>query len=74
MPRIAPKLRVFQKDELTFFNKADLITSFEDLAENCSPPGYTLNKANDVVLYYKIAFQTNGFSIIEKAIKVDANL
>ena len=74
MPLKAPKLNVFQKDELTLFNKADLITSFEDLVENCSPLGYSFYKANDVVLYYKIAFQTNGFPIIEEAIKVYANL
>ena len=74
VPRKAPKLRVFQEDELALFNKTDLITSFDDLTENRSPPGYTFHKSNDVVLYYKIVFQTNGFPIVGEAIKVDVNL
>ena len=74
VPRKAPKLRVFQEDELALFNKTDLITSFDNLAENRSPPGYTYHKSNDVVLYYKIVFQTNDFPIVEEAIKIDINL
>ena len=74
VPRKAPKLRVFQRDELALFNKTDLIISFDDLDENRSPPGYTYHKSNDVVLYYRIVFQTNGFPIVEEAIKVDVNL
>ena len=72
MPHKAPKLRVVQKNELTLFNKADLIPLLKEFVENCSPLGYTFYKADGVVLYYKIAFQTNGFPIIEEAIKVDA--
>ena len=70
VPRKAPNLRVFQENDLALLNKTDLITSFDDLTENRSPPGYTYHKSNDIVLYYKIVFQTNGFPIVERAIKI----
>ena len=74
MPRKAPKSRALQEDELKIFNKTDIITSFDDLAKNRSLSGYTYHKSNNVVVYYKIVFQTDGFPIIEEAVKVDANL
>ena len=74
VPRKASRLRVFQGNQLALFNKTDLITSFDDLAENRSPPGYSYHKSNGVVLYYRIVFQTNDFLILEEAIKIGINL
>ena len=70
VPRKVPNLRVFQENDLALLNKTDLLTSFDDLTENRSPPGYTYHKPNDIVLYYKIVFQTNGFPIVETTIKI----
>ena len=56
------------------FNKIDIITSFDDLTEKRSLSGYPYHKSNNVVVFYKIVFQTDGFPIIEKAIKFDVNL
>ena len=74
MPHKAPKLRVFQEDELMIFNKTDIITLYDNLTKNRSLSGYTYHKSNNVIEYYKIVFQTDGFPIIEEAIKDDANL
>ena len=70
-PRKSPKVRVFQEDELALFNKKDCIDSVDDLSEHHSPPGYTYHKSNNVVLYYKIPFQSSGFTVIEEAAKID---
>jgi len=41
--RKAPKVRVYQADELSIFNEKDHITSLDDFTERHSPPGYTFH-------------------------------
>ena len=72
--RKAPKVRIFQKDELAEFNKTDVITTLNDLTEQSFLPGYIFHRLNDTVLYYKIVFPENGFPTIEEAIKIDKKL
>ena len=38
VPRKAPKVRIFQKDEIEDFKKQDVIHNFEDLSENATLP------------------------------------
>ena len=44
VPCKAPNLRAFQEDELKIFNKINIITSFNDLTENCFLSEYTYSK------------------------------
>ena len=73
--RKAPKVRIFQKDEIEDFRKQDIIHNFEDLSEHNAPRGYQCEKTkNFIIFYHTVSNQTAGFPQIEEAIKIDRNL
>ena len=44
VPRKAPKVRIFQKDEIKDFKKQDITHNFEDLSEHNVPRDYQREK------------------------------
>ena len=56
IPRKAPKLRVYQEDEMETFRDNDIITSYKDLIEKYCPLGYQYKKTDDYVIYFNLKF------------------
>ena len=48
--RKAPKVRIFQKDEIEDFKIQDIIYNFEDLSEHNAPRGYQCEKTENFIL------------------------
>lgn len=74
-PRIAPKQRVFQKDELSDFIAADVIKDFsslDDVKLQTIPPLFRIKENDDSIVYFRINFDTDTkFPGIYEAIKTD---
>ena len=54
--RKLPKKRDFSIDEMQDFKENDTISSFEELNEKHSTPGFQFRKTADCVLYYNLQF------------------
>ena len=54
--RKLPKKRDFSINEMQDFKGNDTISSFEELNEKHSPPGFQFRKTDDWVLYYNLQF------------------
>ena len=74
VPRKAPKVRIFQKDEIEDFKKQDIIHNFEDLSEHNASRDYQCENENFIIFYQIFSNQTTGFPQIKEAIKMDRNL
>ena len=75
VPRKAPKIRVFQKDELKDFKSQDLIGNFADLSECNAPAGYKCHKDENCIIFYNVAInEKSGFPQVQEAIKIDKDL
>ena len=75
VPRKAPKIRVFQKDELEDFKSQDLICNFADLSECNAPAGYKCDKDENCIVFYNVAInEKSGFPQVQEAIKIDKDL
>ena len=73
--RKAPKVRMYQDDELSSFQNKDIITCFADLCSRDAPNNYSSHKTDDYAIYYNLFFdEESGFPSIREAIKVDKNL
>ena len=71
----APKIRLFQKDELGNFENDDIIKSFNDVTSKNAPPGYLCHQTKDFIIYYKIVFnEKSGFPVVQEAIKISNDL
>ena len=74
-PRKAPKVRMYQDDELSSHENKDIITCFADLCSRNAPNNYFYHETYDYVIYCNLVFdEKSGFPSIRKAIKVNKNL
>ena len=72
VPRKAPKLRVYQEDQMKKFLENDVISCFEDIDEQHSPRGYQFMKRDDCVIYYKLVFdEITSFPKVFASIRID---
>ena len=72
--RKAPKVRIFQKEEIEDFKKQGIILYSEDLSEY-NPRGYQCEKTKNFIIFYQIVSnQTTGFPQNEEAIEINKNL
>ena len=75
LPRKAPKVRIYQQDELSNFQTKNVISCFADLCSRNAPKGYCCHRTDHYVIYYNFAFhKESGFPLIREAIKVDQSL
>ena len=74
IPRKAPKLRVFQKDQSGEFSDNCKIDSFEDLCDKGCLKGFSCMQKEDVVVFYNVVFNEQSVPQIMESIKVDKNL
>ena len=75
LPRKAPKVRMYQDDELNSYENKDIITCFADLCSRDAPNNYFSHETYDYVIYYNLVFhEKSGFSSIREAMKVGKNL
>ena len=73
--RKAPKIRLFQKDELGNFENNDIIKSFNDLTAKDAPLGYLCHQTKDYIIYYTILFDAKSdFPVVQKAIKISNDI
>ena len=56
IPRKAPKVRVYQEDEIGVFLNQDKISYFYELDARHCPPGYEFKKFHDCVVYFNSEF------------------
>ena len=52
-PRKSPKKRVYQQDQFKLFEVQGKIKSFDDVNCTLTPPGYTFQKYDDFVVFYR---------------------
>ena len=65
-------IKHFSIDEMQDFKENDTISSFEELNEKHSPPGFQFRKTDDCVLYYNLQFdeKTSFPKVLEYIIRV----
>ena len=52
VPRKSPTKRVYQQDQFKLFEEQDKIKSFDDINSMLTPPGYTFQKYDELVLFH----------------------
>ena len=57
--RKLPKKRVYQQDQFKLFEEQDKIKSFDDINSKLTPPGYTFQKYDDLVVFYRLETALN---------------
>ena len=74
-PRKAPKVQIYQEDELSNFQHKDVISCFADLCTRNAPKGYCYHKTDHYIINYNFVFhKESSFLSIREAIKVDQSL
>ena len=54
IPRKSPTKRVYQQDQLKLFEEQDKIKSFDAINSTLTPPEYTFQKYNNLVVFYRL--------------------
>ena len=74
VPRKLPTKRVYQEDQLHVFEEQDKIKSFDDIDSKLAPLGYTFQRYDDHVVFYRL--QTNVLNVPEvtDCVRVDRDL
>ena len=72
--RKSPTKRVYQEDQLHVFEEQDKIKSFDDIDSKLAPLGYTFQRYDDHVVFYRL--QTNDLNVPEvtDCVRVDRDL
>ena len=74
IPRKSPKKRnVFADEYVEFVNNVKTM-KFESIDETLAPPGYTIAKYEDHVVFYKIEHNELSIPQVTKCIRVDDKL
>ena len=63
VPRKSPMKRVYQEDQLHVFEEQDKIKRFDDIDSKLAPLGYTFQRYDDHVVFYRL--QTNDLNVPE---------
>lgn len=74
LPRKSPTKRVFMKDEYNEFPSKDQIEDFSVLNEKLSPPGYTYNRYENYVIYYKLELNDLSIPEVTEVIRIDVEM
>ena len=81
LPRKAPKVRMYQDDELSSYETKDIITCFADLCSRDAPNNYFSHETYDYVIYYNLVFDEKsgfqfwfGFTAVEKSVPVSVSV
>ena len=69
-----PKVRIYQKDELTLLEKQNKIKDLKDINANHAPANYLFHKTLEFVVFYNLKFSLSGFPKIYGAIKINKDL
>ena len=74
VPRKSPMKRVYQEDQLHVFEEQDKIKSCDDIDSKLTPLGYTFQRYDDHVVFYRL--QTNDLNVPEvtDCVRVDRDL
>ena len=54
VPRKSPTKRVYQQDQFKLFEEQDKIKSFDAINSTLTPPEYTFQKYNNLVVFYRL--------------------
>ena len=74
IPIKSPTKRVYQQDQFKLFEEQDKIKSFDDIDSMLTPTGYTFQKYDDHVVFYRL--ETNMLNVPEvtDCVRVDRKL
>ena len=70
VPRKSPTKRVYQQDQFKLFEEQDKIKSFDDINFTLTPPGYTFQKYDDLVAFYRLETVLNVTEVTD-CVRVD---
>ena len=73
VPRKSPTKRVYQQDQFKLFEEQDKIRSFGDINSTLTPPGYTFQKYDDLVVFYRLETVLNVKEVTD-CVRVDRDL
>ena len=73
IPRKAPRDH-YIPDEYANFVQKDNINDFEPLDQNCCPDGFTCQKFEDHVIYFRLEFSNTFIPEIVESMVIDTNL
>ena len=71
IPRKSPCKRIFQEDQLEKFRNADMITNFSSIDKSMCPPGFSCNKFDDHIVFYKMEVDEKSIPCVTETIRVD---
>ena len=54
VPRKSPTKRVYQQNQFKLFEEQDKIKSFDVINSTLTPPEYTFQKYNNLVVFYRL--------------------
>ena len=74
IPRKSPKKRNVLADEYAEFVNNDKIMQFESIDETLAPPGYTIAKYEDHIVFYKIKHNELLITQVTECIRIDDKL
>ena len=73
VPRQSPTKRVYQQDQFKLFEEQDKIKSFDDINSTLTPPGYTFQKYDDLVVFYCLETALNVTEVTD-CVRINRNL
>ena len=74
VPRKPPTKRIYQEDQLQVFQELDKIKNFKDIDSTLTPPGYTFQKYDDHVVFYRLETNVLNVPEVTACMRVDRNL
>ena len=72
--RKAPKIRLFQKDEIGNFENDDITKIFNDLTAKNASPDYLCHQTKDFLFITKFVLMKSDFSVVKEAIKISNDM
>ena len=73
VPRKSSTKRVYQQDQFKLFEEQDKIKSFDDINSKLTPPGYTFQKYDDLVVFYRLETALNVTEVTD-CVRINRNL
>ena len=70
IPRKSPTKRVYQQDQFTLFEEQDKIKSFDAINSTLTPPEYSFQKYNNLVVFYRLETVLNATEVPD-CVRVD---
>ena len=73
VPRKSSTKRVYQQDQFKLFEEQDKIKSFDDINSTLTPPGYTFQKYDDLVVFHRLETVLDVTEVTD-CVRVDRDL